>query len=73
MRRVRTVTDLGKLIREARRRQGYTQVELAEAAGVGVTYVINLEKGKQTSEMGKALHLLELLSVSLFAEERDLV
>lgn len=70
MTRVRTTEELGALLRSARKRQGYTQAELAEAAGVGVTYVINLEKGKRTAEIGKALHLCELLSISLFAEER---
>lgn len=70
MQRVRTTADLGRLIREERKRKGYTQVELADAAGVGVTYVINLEHGKETSEAGKALHLVELLSIDLLAERR---
>ena len=70
MTRVRTTADLGSLLRRARKRQGYTQAELAEIAGVGVTYIINIEKGKQTAEIGKALHLCELLSISLTAEER---
>ena len=72
MRRIRTVADFGALLREARKRQGYTQAELADVAGVGVTYIINLERGKMTAEIGKALHLCELLSISLFAEGRDL-
>lgn len=70
MERIRTTADLGRFIREERRRQGYTQAELAEVAGVGVTYVINLEHGKQTSEIGKALHLVELLSIDLVAQRR---
>ena len=60
------------MLRAARKRQGYTQVELAEIAGVGVTYVINLEHGKPTAEIGKALHLVELLSVDLVAERRGM-
>ena len=70
MKRIRTTSDFGAILREERKRQGYTQLELAEIAGVGVTYIINLEKGKQTAEIGKALHLCELLSISLIAEER---
>lgn len=70
MRRIRTTEELGQMIRDERKRQGYTQVELAEAAGVGVTYLINLEHGKRTSEIGKALHLVELLSIDLLAERR---
>lgn len=50
--------------------KGYTQIELADAAGVGVTYVINLEHGKETFEVGKAPHLVELLSIDLLAERR---
>lgn len=70
MQRIRTTADIGQLIRTERKRQGYTQTELAEVAGVGVTYVINLEHGKQTSEIGKALHLVELLSIDLMAGKR---
>ena len=70
MRRIRTTEDLGSLLREARKAQGYTQADLAEAAGVGVSYVINIEHGKPTAEIGKALHLVELLSIDLFARER---
>ena len=68
--RIRTAEDLGRMLREERKRQGYTRAELAEAAGVGVTYVINIEHGKQTAEIGKALHLVELLSIDLVAERR---
>lgn len=71
MKQVRTVKDLGGGIRAARKRQGLTQVELAEAAGIGITYLINLEAGKTTAEIGKALHIVEMLSISLFVEERD--
>lgn len=71
MRRIRTTEDLGSLLREARKAQGYTQADLAEAAGVGVSYVINIEHGKPTAEIGKALHLVELLSIDLFADERS--
>ena len=72
MERIRTTVDLGRMLRDERKRQGYTQAELAEAAGVGVTYVINLEHGKPTAEIGKALHLVELLSVDLVAERRGM-
>lgn len=70
MQRFRTTAQLGSLIARERKRQGLTQQQLADAAGVGVTYVIDLEHGKETAEVGKALHLLEVLSVSLYAESR---
>ena len=52
------------------KRQGYTQVELAGLCGVGVTYLSHLEGGKETAEIGKALHVVAMLGVDLFAKRR---
>ena len=70
MKKYRTAEEFGALLRSERKCRGYTQVELAEFAGVGVLYVINIEHGKPTAEIGKALHLAELLSLDLFASKR---
>jgi transcriptional regulator with XRE-family HTH domain len=70
MEKFRTAEEFGALLRGERKRRGYTQVELAEFAGVGVSYVINIEHGKPKAEIGKALHLAELLSLDLFASKR---
>lgn len=67
---VRDAGDLGRVVREARKARGMTQAELAELAGVGVVYVGNLERGKETAELGKALRILRLLSVDLEATPR---
>ena len=72
MQRFSSVEEFGAILRRERKRRGYTQAELAEFAGVGVSYVINLEHGKQTAEIGKAFHLAALLSIDLFADERGL-
>ena len=63
--------DVGRLIRARRRKLGYTQAELAEIVGVGVTYLSHLENGKETAEMGKALHLLQMLGIDLYSRERS--
>lgn len=62
--------DLGGLVRAERKRQGLTQTDLAGFAGVGVTFVSQLENGKQTVEMGKVIGVLETLGIDLFAERR---
>lgn len=62
--------DLGGLVRAERKRQGLTQTDLAAFAGVGVTFVSQLENGKQTVEMGKVIGVLETLGIDLFAERR---
>lgn len=65
-----TVADLGALIRESRKAQGLTQTELAEASGVGLTFISNLERGKETSEVGKVLHVLHMLGMDLYVKKR---
>lgn len=66
-----STADIGAVIRNRRRKMGYTQVELAERVGVGITYLSNLENGKETAEIGKALHVLKMLGMDLFVKERS--
>ena len=68
--RIENVAELGRVIAAERRRQGYTQAQLADFANVGVTYISKLENGKETAELGKALGVLETLGIDLFAERR---
>ncbi len=56
-----TSGELGLAIRTARRAQGLTQDQLAAAAGVGVRFLIELERGKATVQLGKALAVLAAL------------
>lgn len=67
---IRTPADLGAVIRQARKRQGMTQAELCDLCGVSVTYLSELERGKATAELGKALHVAAMLGIDLTAEER---
>lgn len=70
MRRILSAADLGAAIREERKKKGLTQVELAELTGIGVSYIGNIERGKETAEVGKAIRLLSLLGTDLFVRER---
>ena len=56
-----TTEELGRIIRAARREQGLRQDQLAGAAGVGVRFLSELERGKETARVGKALAVLEAL------------
>lgn len=56
-----TTEELGRTIRAARREQGLRQDQLAGAAGVGVRFLSELERGKETARVGKALAVLEVL------------
>lgn len=63
-----TPRDIGRVVRETRRAQGLRQDQLAGAAGVGVRFVVELEAGKVTARLGKALAVLAALGCTLRIE-----
>lgn len=60
-----TPQQIGILIRQTRKSLGVTQRELALTSGTGLRFVIDLEKGKETCEIGKALTVLQTLGIKL--------
>jgi HTH-type transcriptional regulator / antitoxin HipB len=60
-----TPKNIGKLIRDTRKRLGVTQRVLALTSGTGLRFVIDLEKGKETCEIGKALTVLNTLGIKV--------
>jgi len=64
---IRSVEDLGALIQCARREQGLTQLDISGLAHTGNRFIVELEKGKPTIQMQKALEVLELLGLELFS------
>jgi len=62
--------DIGKLIRSTRKEQGFTQQELADGSGVGVTFVSKLENGKGSSEFDKVVRVAQTLGIDLLARTR---
>lgn len=57
--------EIGQTIRTVRTTLGATQRQLALAAGTGLRFVIDLEHGKSTCEIGKALDVLRALGVQV--------
>lgn len=60
---VRTARDLGASVRDARLRKGWTQAELAGRIDVSRQWVISLEHGKSSAELGTALRALAALGM----------
>ena len=60
-----TPRDIGRLVRETRKGLGVTQKELALTSGTGLRFIIELEKGKETAEIGKVLTILQTLGIQL--------
>ena len=55
--------QFGKAVRLFRKQRGITQKQLADEAGCSIMFVSNLERGKETAELGKALKVLDALDV----------
>lgn len=60
-----TPEAVGKTIRETRKRLGVTQRDLAFASGTGLRFIIELERGKTTCQIGKVLRVLHALGASV--------
>ena len=63
--------DLGDLLRQKRKAQQLTQGQVADFCGVSVKFISEVERGKETAEIGKVLHLLKMLGIDLFADLRE--
>ena len=64
-RRNLTAAEIGDIVRTTRKASGLRQDELAGAAGVGLRFIVDLEAGKPTAQIGKALQVLTALGCSL--------
>lgn len=60
-----TPTEIGAIIRTTRKALGVTQRDLALTSGTGLRFIIELEKGKETCELGKALRVLHTLGIEM--------
>ena len=68
---VNSPTELGVLIRDARRRREISQSQLAEEVGVSQQWLSNLERGQiDGAAIGTVFRLLAHLGLGLLAQER---
>lgn len=61
--------DFGARLRGKRKALGVTQKDLAMASGTGLRFIIDLEKGKPSCRIGKALAVAQALGLNV--ELRD--
>lgn len=73
MQKIDDIKSLGKLIRKERKSQGLTQEQLAAATGVGIRFIRELEQGKESCYIGKALHVIQMLGINIFAVKRGVI
>jgi HTH-type transcriptional regulator / antitoxin HipB len=64
---IKSASDLGNLIRKVRKSQHMTQPELAGATGTGTRFIVDLENGKSTCEIDKAITVALMLGIKITA------
>jgi transcriptional regulator with XRE-family HTH domain len=62
--------DLGNAIRNRRKELGYTQKYISEYTGFSASFLSELENGKETAEIGRALMVVSVLGLDIEIEAR---
>lgn len=56
---------IGEQVKSARKSLGVTQKDLAMTSGTGLRFIIDLEKGKPTCQLGKVLTVMNTLGIEI--------
>ena len=64
-----TVKEIGLIIQKNRKSQAMTQPQLAMACGTGIRFIVDIEAGKETCQIGKVLMVLQMLGISITLNE----
>ena len=60
-----SAAEIGRIVATARRHRRLTQIQLARALGVTQNWISEIERGKDTAQIGKILRVLSFLGVRL--------
>lgn len=69
--KITTPEELGRIIRLKRKEIGVRQEIAAGMAGVGTKFLSQLENGKETAELGKALQVLRKMGLEVYIFPRS--
>lgn len=62
---IKSAKEFGALVRRHRRQLGITQIELAARCGTGERFIVELENGKPSCQLEKALIAARELGIDL--------
>lgn len=66
--KITNLENLAEAVKAARKKLGLTQSEVAFASNVGLRYIVDLEKGKPTCQIGKAIQVMNMLGIEINIE-----
>ncbi|CDZ66936.1 Transcriptional regulator, XRE family [Neorhizobium galegae bv. orientalis] len=61
----RSALDFGTAVREKRKDLGWTQTELATCSGTGERFIVELESGKPSCQLEKALIVARTVGIEI--------
>ncbi|MCD0417589.1 helix-turn-helix transcriptional regulator [Rubrivivax sp. JA1024] len=67
---IRCSADLGAAIRGQRKQLALTQLDLAGLGNTGNRFIVDLENGKPTVQLQKALDILDLLGLEVVVRSK---
>ncbi len=65
-----STSELGKLVRAFRKKQGITLEQVSGLSRLSMRFISELERGKETAELGKVLHLLKVIGLDIIIQPR---
>lgn len=68
--RICTAEELGDLIRSFRNQKKFTLERVSGLTNIGMRFISELERGKETAELGKVLTLLHGLGLEIIIQPR---
>ncbi len=60
----------GEALKKRRKELGYTQRYISEFTGFSISFISDLENGKSTAELGKAIYLANMLGLDIVISAR---
>ncbi len=67
---INNAADFGESLKKRRKELGYTQRYISEFTGFSISFISDLENGKSTAELGKAIYLANMLGLDIVVNAR---
>ena len=62
--------SFGLALKQRRKEMDYTQREISDLTGFSISFISDLENGKSTAELGKAIYLANVLGLDIDIKDR---
>jgi y4mF family transcriptional regulator len=70
--KIHSVKEIGQMVKDKRKKLGLRQADTAGLAGVGIRFLSELERGKETLAIAKVLQVANNLGLDIFLQDNTL-